>query len=370
MSPAELGATLVEEVGNALSAAGALLLSRQDDGQFTVSHEHLSDGSSRGVLGRSVPGSAIRAALGDPPAPLLLVHARPVLPSRRERVPDRLLAFQRLHVSLVIPLQTRSGLEAVLCLRAKRTHEGYNAGDLALLAPVIRQAAAALDTSLLFARLEETVAELRAAYRRIASEQEAERARLAGELHDGIAQELANLITLATVAERQMEAGGEAAGATLAHLRDQAQTAYGEVRRVSHALRPVLLDDYGLASSLRRFAQTFQAASGIEVIVELAEVDGLSAEAELALFRVAQECLENARKHSGTRRAAIHLGREDGRIVLRVADEGRGVSADGSRGLGLVGMRERVEAVGGALRIESQEGRGASIEAAVPVEDV
>jgi signal transduction histidine kinase len=367
MSPGDLGAALVREVGEALSASSAFLLTKSGE-RFGVSQEMLRDEDRRGVLGRRIEVGEVEAGMGFPPGPIVLTHARPLVPAGRETVPRPYLWMQRMHVSLAFPLETRSGLEAVFCLRAKRTHEGFSAADLGLLLPLMRQAAGALDTSLLFAQLEDKVDELRAAYRRIAGEQEIERARLASELHDGIAQELANLITLATVAERQIDADGAEAQSTLARLRVSAEEAYGEVRRVSHALRPVLLDDYGLEPSLRRFVESFQAASGIEVELDAGEINGLTGAQELALFRVAQECLENIRKHSGVRRASMRLAREDGRVILRVNDEGRGLNPDGQKGLGFVGMRERVEAVGGSLHIVSARGHGTCVEAALPLD--
>jgi signal transduction histidine kinase len=357
----------VREVGEALGASSAFLLTKGGTG-FGVSQEMARGDDHHSVLGRRLKAGELEAVMGNPPGPVVLTHARPLVPGGRETVSRPFLWMDRMRVSLAFPLETRSGLEAVLCLRAKRTHEGFNAGDLGLLLPLMRQAAGALDTALLFAQLEDKVDELRAAYRRIAEEQETERARLAVELHDGIAQELANLITLATVAERQIDTNGNRAEATLERLRKSVEGAYSEVRRVSHALRPVLLDDYGLGPSLRRFVESFQAASGIVVDVDAVETNGLTGAEELALFRVAQECLENIRKHSGVDRARVRLAREGGCVILRVSDEGRGLSADGQKGLGLVGMRERMEAVGGSLRIVSAQGHGTCVEAAVPLE--
>jgi signal transduction histidine kinase len=254
----------------------------------------------------------------------------------------------------------------VLCLQPKLAHDPFDAEDLELLAPVIRQASAALDNALLFARLQEKVDELRQAYRRIAGEQETERARLARELHDGTAQELAGLITLATVAERQMSGNTAAAETTLSRLRLQAENAYQDVRRISHGLRPALLDDFGLAPTLTRYLEQFQSGTGIQVDATVEELGELPTNAELALFRVAQECLENVRKHSGSRAAQLCLRRNDGHVVLTVEDRGRGFSTGQPGGIGLVGMRERVEAVGGTVQVSTAPGEGVRVEATVP----
>lgn len=371
MQPDDLGHVLVREIAYALHLRGAFLLRRSDSGRFELRDRvEFGDDVSRR---KPIPGElkmdqrTVQQALGDPPFAVLLVHVKPLTASHRDIVPDRYRAFDDLGVALFIPLVVRSGLEAVLCLQSKLAHDAFDADDLELLAPVMRQAAAALDNALLFSQLEEKVDELRHAYVRIAREQEAERARLARELHDGTAQELAGLITLATVAERQMTVDAEEAHATLDRLRRQAEAAYQDVRRASHALRPLMLDDFGLGPTLRRYLGEFEASTGISVDFTIGEVDALPDDVELALFRVAQECMENVRKHSGSDRAALSLQRFDGQVRLLVSDTGKGLPLQGERGIGLAGIRERIEAVGGVVRVESVPDQGVRVEAEVPL---
>jgi two-component system NarL family sensor kinase len=204
---------------------------------------------------------------------------------------------------------------------------------------------------------------------RIAREQEAERGRLARELHDGTAQELAGLITLSTVVERQMHGHDGAALATLGKLRQQAEDAYHGVRRASHALRPLMLADFGLGPTLARYLDQFQDATGIAVEYSGDEIGGLPDDVELALFRVAQECMENVRKHSGARSASLQLARQNGTVILSVSDDGHGMTFPRERGIGLAGMRERIEAVGGMIEVWSQPEGGVHIEARVPAEE-
>ncbi len=371
MQPDELGDALVQEITHALHLRGAFLLRRTEHGAFTLAHR----AESASGRGRRTPppvtlcldAEILSAALGDPPRSLLLLHAKPLVRERRERVPERYEPLDQLHVALSIPLITRSGLEAVLCLQPKLAHGAFDADDLELLAPVTRQATAALDNALLFSRLAEKVEELRMAYVRIAREQESERGRLARELHDGTAQELAGLITLAAVAERQLGSDDHAAHNTLDRLKQQAEDAYQGVRRASHALRPLMLDDFGLAPTLGRYLQGWQEATGIEVEYGVDGVGELPDDVELALFRVAQECMENVRKHSGARHARLALQRENGHVLLSVSDSGSGMPEGGERGIGLVGMRERVEAVGGTIRVHTSAEDGVEVEAIIPV---
>src|SRR5947209_2111411 len=231
----------------------------------------------------------------------------------------------------------------------------------------MRQATAALDNALLFSRLAEKVEELRHAYVRIAREQEAERARLARELHDGTAQELAGLITLTAVVDRQMNGGSAEARHTLDLLRKQAEDAYQGVRRASHALRPLMLDDFGLVPTLRRYLEGFESSTGIAVEYIADDVGPLPDDVELALFRVAQECLENVRKHSGAPSVRLEVRRSAEGLTLSVADTGRGMPEGGERGMGLAGMRERIEAVGGLMSVLSVPEVGVRLVATVPL---
>jgi signal transduction histidine kinase len=372
MQPEDVGNVLVQEVTLALHLRGAFFLAREGD-HFVV--QHSAEAPSRSVArydpvppGLVLEVATVQEALGDPPAAVLIVHRKPATARHRGALKEQYVVLDTLHAALSIPFITRSGLDAVLCLQPKLAHDAFDADDLELLAPVIRQATAALDNALLFKQLAEKVDELRHAYRRIAQEQEAERARLARELHDGTAQELAGLITLAAVAERQMNGDGPVK-ATLERLRSQAEDAYQGVRRASHALRPLMLDDFGLSPTLDRYLGQFQESTGILVDSAVEHVDGLPPEVELALFRVVQECMENIRKHSGARRALVSLGRQEGEVVLTVSDDGHGMALDRGRGIGLAGMRERIAAIGGAIEVASEVERGVRIEARVPMEE-
>lgn len=372
MQPDEFGDVLVNEITDALHLRGAFLLRKTESGQFAVANT--AQAAPFPTRMPAIPtnlvldAAIVERALSTPARPLLLVHSKPLTVAKREEVPERCRVLDGLRAALSIPLVTRSGLEAVLCLQSKLAHDAFDSDDLELLTPVMRQATAALDNALLFSRLQEKVEELRMAYVRIAREQEAERGRLARELHDGTAQELAGLITLATVAERQLGTDEGAALATLDRIRRQAEDAYQGVRRASHALRPLMLDDFGLAPTLARYLQGFQEATGITVEYMVDGVGDLPDDVELALFRVAQECMENVRKHSGAMEARLSLQRQNGHVKLSVADSGRGIPVQRERGIGLAGMRERVEAVGGIIQVGGAANGGVRVEASIPVD--
>ena len=223
----------------------------------------------------------------------------------------------------------------------------------------------------------------RALARSVWSVQEAERRRLARELHDGIGQTL-------TALKHQLDVVAQAAdgipGPALARLRDAAALAaqaLRDTRELSHLLRPQILDDLGLAPALRWLARTFQERTGTRVELELA-VDGrLSPELETLAFRLVQEALNNVAKHARAADARVRVELVRGELALSVEDSGRGfdppaVGASSSgggaaggpareaSGAGLRGMRDRVELFGGRIEIASRPGHGTRIEARVP----
>jgi two-component system, NarL family, sensor histidine kinase UhpB len=193
--------------------------------------------------------------------------------------------------------------------------------------------------------------------------QEAERKRVAQELHDEVGQALtAVMLQLSRLAKR--------APAELEDdLRDTQETtraSLDDVRRIARQLRPEALDDLGLVPAVFALATTFAERTGLPVHRHLDEdLPRLSAEAELALFRVAQESLTNAARHSGTSYVELWLESSQNDVVLRVRDHGRGF--DGARsGSGIRGMRERALLIGGDLTIASAAGGGAEVRLRIP----
>lgn len=363
LPPDDLGDMLVRDVVRVLHLRGAFLLRPAENGCFAVRHWQGGGAAPTMCLGLD----ELTAALSKPPCPVLLRHARPLSAAGSTTTPPELHSLDAHGAAFSIPLVGRGGLEAVLCLQAKYARDGFTADDLAHLALIIRQAAAALDNALLVARLRRTVDELNAAYRRIAGEQETERARLARELHDGTAQELAALITLAAVATGQLGKGEATVRSTLEKLRQQADEAYQGVRRASHALHPPLLDAFGLAATLERYIEGFSEFTGVRVQLEATAAGRLQPELALALFRIVQECLENVRKHSQASVVRIQVSRRNGEVVVSVSDDGRGLDSGETAGLGFTAMRERMASVGGYLEIESSAKRGVRLLATAPI---
>jgi two-component system sensor histidine kinase UhpB len=195
--------------------------------------------------------------------------------------------------------------------------------------------------------------------------QEEERARVARDLHDEVNQSLTGLLL-------RLEAAREAAPPPLedelAATKALANKAMRELLSLARQLRPTALDDLGLAAAIG--GQVEQLARG-EVEAELSvegDFSDLPDDAQLVVYRVAQEALSNAGRHSGAGRVEVRLRRtEGGGVVLEVADDGRGFAfEEAERGLGIAGMRERALLIGGELTIESRPDRGTTVRLSVP----
>jgi PAS domain S-box-containing protein len=206
---------------------------------------------------------------------------------------------------------------------------------------------------------------------RLVGAQEAERRRVADELHDLIGQNLTALgIDLQTLKEQLQAAGQAAAAPRLDAMAKLVEMTIGAIRGVMGELRPAALEEFGLLPALRWHAALFAKRTGIRVSTH-AGASGLRppSDVELALFRIAQEALTNAAKHSGGTAVDISIERDGGRFRLTIEDDGRGfdeaVLGARARGFGLQSMRERAEAHGGTLTIE-RPGRGARLVVEIP----
>ncbi len=193
-----------------------------------------------------------------------------------------------------------------------------------------------------------------------------ERARLARELHDAVSQRLFSIRAHARAAEVLVAQDPARVSAELAAIAELGAQAHAELRAVIDGLAPPELD--GLAESLRRYAVLAGRAHGVPVQVTAADLPELDPRVQAAAFRVAQEALQNALRHSGASAISVSLSRTPRRVVLEVSDDGTGFDPGiASGGLGLASMRERAAAVGGVLRVSSAPGAGTQVRLAVPV---
>lgn len=207
---------------------------------------------------------------------------------------------------------------------------------------------------------------------RLLRSQDEERRRIARQLHDTTAQNLAVLrVNLSRISRSADPAIKSSVDESIA-LTDQSIM---EIRTLSYLLHPPLIDEAGLLPSLRWFARGFEERSGIKVTLDAPqELDRLPAELETALFRIVQEALTNIQRHSGSASAHIRVGRDQQSLRLEVVDEGNGLpkhlrqqgEALAAAGVGIAGMQQRVKELGGRMQIESQD-TGTRIAVTLPI---
>jgi two-component system, NarL family, sensor kinase len=201
--------------------------------------------------------------------------------------------------------------------------------------------------------------------------QDEERRRIARELHDSTGQTLAGLLMILAPLKNELAALSPTTRKAVSDGIALAKKAACEVRTFSYLLHPPLLDELGLLNAIRSYVQGFRERSGMEVKLLLPRsLPLLSPGIDLALFRVLQESLNNARLHSGSSRVIIRLHLGDGRLLLTVRDFGRGWQASKRRkkapGVGIAGMRERVRQLGGRLQVIPDKG-GTVVHASIPL---
>ncbi|PRY81108.1 cache domain-containing protein [Marivita geojedonensis] len=213
-------------------------------------------------------------------------------------------------------------------------------------------------------------AKLRELTQRVLDAQEEERGRVARELHDGISQILVGVKYALDVALRRTRKGEANAAEPLQKGIDNLNTAITEVRRISRDLRPGVLDDLGLGPAIKSLSEDFRSRTGIRTDFDTVVFrNRLDQDAKIALYRIAQEALTNVERHAQATEVKIDLrGHRDG-ATLRIEDNGRGFETggkEGRTGIGLRNMQERIDQLGGSLRVLSTP-KGTLIEAQVPL---
>jgi signal transduction histidine kinase len=196
--------------------------------------------------------------------------------------------------------------------------------------------------------------------------QENERRTLARELHDEVGQSLSAIFM-------EAENAGAAADpremrASIASIRDMAEKTVNVVRDLALLLRPSMLDDLGLAPALKWHGREVSKRTGVSVIVSADEtVDRLPEEHKTCIYRLVQESLNNAVRHASARTVRVVVKNESDRVLFTIQDDGIGFDPRLVRGMGLIGMEERVRRLGGKLQVDSQPGRGTVVSAELPL---
>lgn len=256
---------------------------------------------------------------------------------------------------------------------AKNTPGFYQQEHLEQAEALASQTSAAVQSAWLFEKVGEGRARLQSLSRQLVRIQESERRAVSLELHDEAGQSLTSLKVGLHLLESKVD-DPAAVRAGIADLRQQVDALMVSLHRLATNLRPASLDHVGLSAAVQQMVESMNLRQGPTVEFEERGLGTLRLQefTETALYRIAQEALANAVHHSRAKRVSVLLERRAGKIVVVVEDDGVGfdpILASHSGRLGLLGMRERAEMLGGALLVESSEGKGATIVAEVPDAD-
>jgi two-component system, NarL family, sensor kinase len=269
-----------------------------------------------------------------------------------------------------VPIHTKPHrLVGVLNVHTRERRE-FTDADVQLLGWMAGLMAGGIENARLHRMLAQREAAMERFAERIVLAQETERRRLAGEIHDGISQRVVSLSFHLSAAADALStapqtAAREIAAREIAEAQALAEAALDETRFAIAGLHPPVLDDLGLAASLESLARSIPQ---LDVRAEAQACD-LPAHVATAVYRIAQEALQNVVKHAGATAARLRLHSHGGTITLEIEDDGKGFSQPQNQtGYGLPGMRERAELLGGTLEVKSQPGRGTLLRLRFPAQ--
>ena len=274
------------------------------------------------------------------------------------------------YVSLVSLPMVRRGHHVVGVVNVhSKARRHHSAEELAVLSDVAGLLAGIVENARLYSRLAEREAELERFAASTVELQELERRRVAADVHDGISQRLVSLWYHLSAAEDTLATNAGLVSVELTAAKELTTAALDEARRTIVGLRPAVLDDLGLGPGLESLAATLP---GVNAAVELEACD-LPAHVETALFRIAQEALQNVAKHAAATSVTLTLTTTGVGVRLVVADDGRGFDVERERderrsdAYGLAGMHERAVLVGARMTVASTPREGTTVTVDVPV---
>ena len=324
-----------------------------------VAHQGMSDESAT-ALGRLRPGEGPWGRVAQSGELMVGQDFSQDVPAVRR---------EGLRAQVAVPFMSRDRIQGVLVVATHRSRQ-FLPEELELLTAIGNQIGVAVENARLYASMRFYVQEITRA-------QEDERQRIARELHDETIQMLI-VLSRRLEALTASESPSEATKQRLASLQELIRDISGGMRRFIRDLRPPILEHLGLAAAIRGVTGDLAKKDNIETELRVTgEERRLMPEEELALFRIAQEALNNARRHAGASRVEVQLAFCSDRVRMIVEDNGCGFDVPekiedlvSTGGLGLIGMHERARTLGGTLTIQSEPGQGTQLIVDVPVQSV
>jgi signal transduction histidine kinase len=276
----------------------------------------------------------------------------------------------------LLPLRAKKKFTGVIYLGQKGQMR-FSDEERDLLSAIGNEAAMAIENTRLYDNLRYDEEIHRELLQRVITAQEDERRRVAIELHDGIVQNIVSALFRLQLCSARLEKAPAEVRESLEEAQEIVNASVVEIRRIIAGLRPTMLDDLGLVVALQRYTQSLQNEMVSPLRIEIMEgkTPPLTSDAETALFRIAQEGLNNIIKHSHGHEAVLSIGVHDGQLELVIKDDGVGFETPSlqrrtSHSFGLVGMRERAQSLGGCLEVNSSPGNGTEVIARFPLSSV
>jgi PAS domain S-box-containing protein len=271
-----------------------------------------------------------------------------------------------------VPLFARGDVAGLFSL-SKREPGYFNEEHARLAEAMSSQASVAVENAVLFEQMQAATVRMKVLSRRLVEVQETERRTIARELHDEAGQALTSLRIGLRLLEREIGGGGSVTG-RVADLVQRTDAVIDGLHRLAADLRPASLDHLGLEAALRQYSRSAAAKFGLAVRFKARgfTMERLPTDVETALYRVVQEAMTNVVRHARATRVDVLAERRSDRVTVMVEDDGVGFELDQvQRGehLGLLGLRERAEALGGTLTVESAPGAGTTVVVEVPSAD-
>jgi signal transduction histidine kinase len=348
-------------------SGGILLLNERSQTLSYRVYKGFSEAYVKGVaglrLGEGISGLA--AKLGEPVCTGDF--------SKDPRVTSPIVRGEGLRAFASVPLQDR-GVPIGTIDIARRTARRFSRRDVQLLNSIGHQMAVAIQNARLHGEVQRTAELRREVLREAVSAQEEERRRIARELHDETSQALLSLRMGLEVAVDALDSDPSRAVSKIKEMQALSETTVNELHRLIYELRPSMLDDLGLVPAVQSLAENTLESIGVVTHFETAgEERTLPSQTETLLFRIIQEAVANIARHANAETASMCLEFLESSVTFRIEDDGMGfepdeiMNKDHVRWLGLLGMNERVELMGGVLIVRSRPGSGTTIDIQIPV---
>ena len=275
------------------------------------------------------------------------------------------------HTHASVPLIAQDEAVGILNLLLTRGRS-FSEGELNMLESIGHELAVTIQRASLFEKVRSQEQTTRELMQRLLVAQEEERGRIARDFHDHAGQMMTALLMQLDHLAGQAEHKDGQTAAALRKLYNLGEQGLEELRKLVYELRPPALDELGLGAAVRTYVDTHVHPSGLQVDLQISQTDGrLPKDIETAAFRIIQESVTNVLRHSGAQKIEIRLNRKPDSLTVMVRDDGVGFDPGedgaGTRTLGLAGMRERAQLVGGTLQVLSSPGIGTTILARFPL---